>query len=255
MSAKHRIKAKINGRASADLQAAAASPREEQRQRSAPVTAPVASTRRPAATSVITPAVIEKWQRGARLADLAVETGLKRSKFRRLLTAALGGKTAFQAARADGAGGRRREKGQRSAPRVDDAGVKRLHSTKGWTCRRLWEPTVVTLKLKDGEGKRQEVKANWRELKETVFISRKGNEYVYAADYEPADLIIEHTGFPPIRLKKFKGSAQEKRMTAAATEAAEQAERGQAALERTRARKRAARLARRAKRAHRHAER
>lgn len=155
-------------------------------------------------------AFLRRWQDGEQLAALAAEAKIKRSKFRRLMIAALGGKDAFRAARADGAGGRRRVPGgaRTTTPRamIDDSTVKRLKSG-GWTARRVWVPRLIRLKLKDAAGEKGTVVANWRECEAMIFVSPKGNEYVRATPGERADAIIRTgRGLPDVRLKRFADS-------------------------------------------------
>lgn len=185
----------------------------------------------------------ERWQRGEKLPALAAEAGFKRGKFRRMLTAALGGKDTFRALRAQGAGGARAREAATSGPRIDDSHVPMtVGCTKsdGWTSERTWRPTLVSIKLADG-------KANVasRELVQTVHISPTGVPYVVAADTEQADLIVlsKTEGIQNVRLRIFHGSIVAKQLS----EEEELLERGKAALAATREAKRAKRALRKAK--------
>lgn len=159
-------------------------------------------------------AFCERWRNGEQMAVLAAESGFKRSKFRRLMIAACGGKAEFAKLRSEGAGGRatpgdnlrRREKGQ---PLISDKDVKRVRSSPRWTLEREWRPTLVTMKI-DGEKKTMP----WRECKTTVFVSPSGNRYVRAQANERADLIMTFKGnaIPVARLRKAGTSALERKL-------------------------------------------
>jgi hypothetical protein len=194
-------------------------------------------------------ALLERWKKGEQLHALSAASGIKRSKLRRVLIAAAGGKDAFRALRAQGAGGRAEPFGGKrrtaGAPSIDDSQVKHVKSSKRWTCRREWEPRIVTIKGKDKDGRRVEGKHAWRELKAMIFISPKGNEYVQALGTEKADLIVTPAGLPPVRLRKYATSAVARR----AKEVEKERERGEAALKRISARKQARRAERKAKKA------
>lgn len=173
------------------------------------------------------------WQAGAQISTLATETGVKRSKLRRLFIALAGGKPKFQALRETGAGGSVEPFGGKRAVRqagvsvvasIDDSKVPRIMrapTSEGWTWRRL-RPHSDDL----------------------VFVSPEGVEFVRALPSQEAHLVYDGTrqhGLASIRLRKLDGSKIAKR------ERKEQKtlERGEAAIERTRTRKRKAKLARR----------
>lgn len=200
----------------------------------------------------ISKALLAQWKAGAQLAVLATAAGIKRSKFRRLLQAAVGGQASYRALRASGAGGahdptsnlRRARRADGSAtPRVSDVGVKRLHharASKGWTTARVFGPAAV--RITDSGGSRT---IAWRSLEALIFISPKGNRYVRASAHEQADLIITHdiVGIPPTRLRRYETSGVKHR----ATQRAKELKRGEAGLTRKRATRRERKAARRAR--------
>jgi predicted PP-loop superfamily ATPase len=178
-----------------------------------------------------------EYQRGAKIGDLTGPTGFKRSKLRRLLVAAAGGKAAITRPT--------RAAGERARPTVSDEGVKIFRqgalASKGWTTRREWVGRVVRIKAKgDDDGRVM----HWRECKALIFVSPKGREYVRALDTEPADLIMSYKHYGKVRLRRYAHS----RVAREVAHEAVQAERGQAAVERVRGRKRAARKSRAAAR-------
>lgn len=153
------------------------------------------------ASSLIAADIIERWKNGEALNVLAEVAGLKRSRFRRELTKAVGGKEKYQELRASGAGGTAKAVGRRSrngngasAPAaIDDSNVKRITKTRfadGWKSRVIYVDKVST----------------------SVFTSPKGNEYVVAKGNEKADLIFQpkgdrSKGLDPVRLKKLASSS------------------------------------------------
>lgn len=149
-------------------------------------------------SSLIATDIIERWKSGEALNDLAEVAGLKRSRFRRELTKAVGGKEKYQELRAAGAGGSAKAVGRpssngASAPTVDDSKVKRISKTRledGWKSHVIYVDKVSV----------------------SVFTSPKGNEYVIAKGNEKADLIFQPKGergkgMDPVRLKKLATSS------------------------------------------------
>lgn len=193
-------------------------------------------------------AAFTAWRDGTSLKALVTEYGGSRSAMRKRLTQAAGGKDAFRALRTQGAGGvavpfggKRATGGRTREQRVsDDAGVKRISSTKrskGWREERRYKGIIVTLESV-GDVK-------WREEVAHIFVSPKGRRYVQAKGHQAADLIFDPKieGLAPYRLIAYDEGKTAKR--ARADEAV--IERGHAALERTRASKRAKRAARKAR--------
>lgn len=158
-----------------------------------------------------------RWRNGEKLATLAAESGIKRSKFRRLCIAKSGGKAQFATQRAAGAGGRA-ERGANlrgvSRPRVDDSKLKYLKHG-GWTVRRVWVPKTVRIKTDQGQAT-----VGWRECTAMIFVSPKGNEYVRAQAGEPADALIrgQHS-LPDTRLRRYTDSRLAKKVETATAEA------------------------------------
>lgn len=128
-----------------------------------------------------------------------------------------GSREAYDKLKADGAGGgpfggvRPTTRTERIAQQHDrDKDVRRVSSAssvKGWTHRWVFDSKVVTITT-GGESKTM----MGRELLYTVFISPKGNEYVYAQPTEDADLLYTGTmkklGAPsPVRLRRVAHSA------------------------------------------------
>lgn len=165
----------------------------------------------------------DRWSNGEKLADLAAAAGIKRSKFRRLMIAACGGKAAFAAARAEGAGGDRRVGAAhpRMQTLVSDENVKFLKNV-GWRDRNVWVEKMVRIKVKDADGRTQPMTVPWRECVAKVFISPKGNEYVRALPSEKADARLrcwlgEMESI--VRLKRYVGSKAERRVEATTADA------------------------------------
>lgn len=187
--------------------------------------APVAVKRgaKPDPRYLATDGFYTRWLAGEQLAALALEAGIKRSKFRRVLIQHAGGKAAFAKCRSEGAGGRAQRGAnlanvQRS---VSDDGVKFLKNV-GWTDRNVWLPKMVRIKVKDAEGRSAPLTVPWRECAAKVFVSPKGNEYVRALPSEPADARIrvwlgEMESI--VRLKRYTGSKVERKVEAATADA------------------------------------
>ena len=197
------------------------------------------------------PPIFRDWKAGTPIHELVGTYKLTRSQCRRQLTDAAGGKPAFRALRAHGAGGiavpfggkrHTREPGAPSALAVSDAHVKHItkqRSQDGWTWERRYKPVIATVK---GVGN-----IPWRKETALIFISPKGKRYVQAKGAEKADLIRDFPGtegLPPMRLKLYAESAVARQARREAKELAH----GEAALARTRTRKRTARAARTARR-------
>lgn len=167
-------------------------------------------------------ALYARWREGAQLFALAAEAGLKRSKFRRMMIAQAGGKAAFAAARASGAGGQRAVGVTPSAAiAISDANVKFLKTT-GWTDRNVYVPKMVRITLKDEHGRKSPLTVPWRECIAKVFISPKGNEYVRALPTEPADARLRiwlGETESIVRLKRYTGSRTERRVEASEADA------------------------------------
>lgn len=171
---------------------------------------------------------VERWIRGESLAVLARESGMKRSKFRRELTKAVGGKERYRELRSQGAGGssklapRRRGSG---GPLIDDSGVPVIPNARGWKSRIVYVNRYST----------------------SVFIDPDGVEYVNARDNEKADLIVdfdlEGKGYKlgKARLRRLDQSSVGRKLK----KERKSMERGQAALERQREQRRQKRAARR----------
>src|SRR5690606_19651340 len=118
---------------------------------------------------------VERWIKGTPLAALAKELGMKRSKLRRELTKAVGGKDRYRELREKGAGGSSTPPtvGKRALEEspVDDSGVPVIPHTRGWKSRIVYVNRYST----------------------SVFIDPNGVEYVNARDNEKADLIVDFT--------------------------------------------------------------
>jgi len=188
---------------------------------------------------------LARWQAGEQLSVLATESGMKRSAFRRQLTKLLGGKSAFKAARAQGAGGThratppRRDSGTRQIEDSDTPMVLDTSIHAGWSWRRVWEPAGIHVK---------EVGAiQWRRLRHLIHIAPDGTEYVEAKASEKADLLAIPTvrdGSGVTRLRVFATSAAARDLKQHEALIA----RGQARHDAVRAEKRAKRAARAPKR-------
>lgn len=145
--------------------------------------------------------IVEEWKGGERISDLAEKYGIKRSRLRRLIQKAVGGKDAFRSLREKGAGGTTEPfGGKRGGGYVapDDSKVKVIHeakTSKGWRSEVMYVPAGPSLKSV------------------SKFINPKGVEYVEASGAEPADLIFQSKipGVPPVRLRKLEGSRVAKR--------------------------------------------
>lgn len=192
----------------------------------------------------------EAWKNGASIRDLVVEHKMTRSQMRKLLTTAAGGKDAFKALRAQGAGGSvqpfggKRASGSAPVAPVDqkalDKKAKRLKSSKRWQLDIRFEPMKV---INAGEGKVKVLGGN-----EYLHGYRgpSGQLYVEAKANERADVILRFKtlGLPPLRLRKL----DEKLLKKWDRERVEEERRGQLALERVSERKAKARAERKAKR-------
>lgn len=175
--------------------------------------------------------MFEDWKSGISIKELVVKYGCTRPQCRRKLTEAAGGKAAFKALRAEGAGGSLAafggKRGTRVATSVSDKDVPVITGTTkeaGWT----WEPL------------------HGHHRTDMTFISPEGKRYVNANPGERADLLVDTLvpGFPKSRLKLASESKRVKKLKDAEAEL----ERGEALIKKTRARKREARRARRAAR-------
>lgn len=153
----------------------------------------------------------ERWLAGEQLIALSIEISVKRSKLRRLFIKQAGGKPAYAALRAKGAGGvvepfggKRSEGRQPGVAMVNDKKVKRVTDTSksaGWTYEYKYRPIVVAI---EGVGN-----VGWREQTALIFISPKGERYVQAKPSEKADLIgVSKTlGIPDFRMRLYETSA------------------------------------------------
>lgn len=172
---------------------------------------------------------VERWIRGESIATLARESGMKRSKLRRELMKAVGGKDRYRELRSQGAGGsskpipRRRES---EGPLIDDSNVPVIPHARGWKSRIVYVNRYST----------------------SVFIDPNGVEYVRARPNEKADLIVDldlsskiYKGLGKVRLRKLESSSLYRKMKKTQKER----ERGEAALERQREQRRQRRAARR----------
>lgn len=194
-----------------------------------------ADAKKPAPKPVANPlaAFFERWKAGEQLATLAHEANVKRSKFRRGLIQLAGGKPAFKALRAAGAGGvtepfgGKRATGGRTKEVIalDDSKARHVSASE----REHW-----THEHKPG------VSAYY-----VVMIAPDGKRYVKAGPTERADVVfdLDVPGIPPARYKL------ETEASLAKKEKQEQKliEKGEQALKATRAKKRAAKAARKAK--------
>lgn len=171
----------------------------------APKTKPAPSKSDPAT------AAYTRWLAGEQLIALSSETGIKRSKLRRLFIKQAGGKPAYAELRAKGAGGvvepfggKRSEGRPAGVALVNDAKVKRVTDTSktaGWTFEYKYRPLVVNI---EGVGN-----VGWREQTALIFISPKGVRYVQAKPSEKADLIAlsKVPGIPDYRMRLYETSA------------------------------------------------
>jgi hypothetical protein len=161
-------------------------------------------------------AAYTRWLAGEQLIALSSETGIKRSKLRRLFIKQAGGKPAYQQLRAKGAGGvaepfggKRSEGRTAGVPLINDAKVKRCTDTSktaGWTAEHHYRPVVVNV---EGVGN-----VPWREEVATTYVSPKGERYVQAKPSEKADLIVtsKYEGIPDFRMKLYETSAVARRV-------------------------------------------
>lgn len=139
----------------------------------------------------IKPAMVKKfdlafksWKGGNHIAVLAKELGVRRGALRRQLRKRAGGKEAFKALRATGAGGIRASLGER--PKSVDLDKKALLIPVGG--RKDWTHRYV----------------NVPEGKMPVFVAKGGLEYRSARKTEAADaLAAMGNGLPPARLKVY----------------------------------------------------
>lgn len=141
-----------------------------------------------------------KWKDGAHLAELAAELGWRRSKLRKEITRAVGGKDVYRKLRADGAGGQMELFGGRRASATyappDDSRVPVIHRAllkKGWKLDRVF-PAGLTV---------------------DVHVSPEGKRYIEAKPTEKADLIYDSSrvkGLAPMRLRLFEGSSLAKKV-------------------------------------------
>lgn len=171
-----------------------------------------------------TRALVDAWENGARICDLEAKHGIKRSRIRRMIQKAVGGKDAFRAMRKTSAGGQTELFGGKRATGFtppDDSKVKRVTRApirKGWRSEVIYVPAGPSVRP------------------DSVFISPKGRRYVRASANEKADLIYDNgaKGIPPLRLKLQEGSAIERKRKRRST----QVKQGEEALKARRARKR-----------------
>jgi hypothetical protein len=210
--------------------------------------------------------IFSRWKEGASIKDLVPEFRKTRSQLRKILTAAAGGKARFKELRAQGAGGKtvpfggkRAEGGARPAPSLDDSKVPVIHSAPLAQAERC-ETCDLPLPLLDRPKacsycgapapKAPSLKGLWTKRliwdgnqQRSVSRAPDGREYIEARPQEKADLIFiskKHAGIGPLRLRLFETSAAKRHLK----KEEKVLERGEAALDRKRARKRAAKKAR-----------
>jgi hypothetical protein len=188
----------------------------------------------PAATNDVFAQAFASWKAGVQIHALAASLGLKRSKLRRRLIQIAGGKEAFRSFRTSGAGGT-----------VEAFGGKR--ATGGRTKEAIEQDDSRVQQLTRGDMRLEHWRHEWLRSpfgSFPVLVSPDGlTKYSRANATERADLILDSQtpGLALIRLKKLSDSA----LARLAKQEEKNVERGEAAIERTRARKRSAKQARR----------
>jgi hypothetical protein len=169
-------------------------------------------------------AAFAAWKAGTPLGAIAKERKLRRRVVKFTFIELAGGKNAFNELRAEGAGGRafggkagggkRKTKEER---KPDDSKLKKLTSSADWKIRREYRPVVVKLEGGKKNDPSLPTHMRWRELMLAVYVSPKGNEYVRAEEFEPADLLLTVPNLPGtvVRLRKYKEAAAVKKAKAA----------------------------------------